>query len=144
MVPNAAIYNEAFAELWHALDSEHNFNQIELDDDMEKLARDFYRDLSADTVRSEDDYLAVVEHYLPQFFPGFNFQTKRRVYRHRLDTELDFVVTCTTPYGVEAILLCGETKLKEGGAGSGPVQALFAYRRAYVNPAVSEESFLCG
>ncbi|PIL30486.1 transporter [Ganoderma sinense ZZ0214-1] len=135
LVPNAAIYVPAFAEMWHALDSDQNFAQIELDSDIEDLVRTFYRELSAGTVKTEDDYLNVLERLFPRLFPGCQFHKKYRLCRkNQCEAEMDFAVTCITPYGEEAILVSGETKHRDGNAGSGPTQALYVYRRMCINP----------
>ena len=125
----------------HAFSSEENLFQVELDADLEILVKGLCRELASASVVSEEAYMVVVERYFTRiFFPWARFQKGYRIVRNsKCEVELDFAITCLTPYGEEAILLAGEAKYREGNGGSGPTQALYGYRRVCVNPAVSEK-----
>lgn len=144
--PNAAIYHPPLAKMFHVFSSEDNLSQVELDIDIELLVKGLCRELAKESVVDEDTYMNVVEKYLTRvFFPWARFHKKYRLVRNgKCEVELDFAVTCLTPYGEEAILLAGEAKYREGNGGSGPSQALYGYRRVCINPSVSENICLDG
>ena len=98
-------------------------------------------DLAVYSVKTEDNYLSVLVKHLPRLLPSnLRFHKKYPVRRpDKQDAELDFVITCVTPYDVEIAVVVGETKHREGNGGSGPSQALYGFRRLFLTPNVSRK-----
>ena len=139
--PNVAIYVRAFAEMWHTLNNDQKLSEVVVDKGLEDIVEEFCMDLAAHSVKTEDDYLAVLAKHFPRLLPlNLRFHKKYPVRRpDKPDAELDFVITCTTPYGEEIPLVIGEAKHREGNGGSGPSQALYGFRRLFLHPQVSRK-----
>ena len=132
--PGAALYHPAFAKMWHTLSSDQNLSQVRVDADMEDSVWELRRALCRMDVRDEEESLDTLKKHFSRLFPGTTFHKKYSVLRDgKLVAALDFAVTCSTPYGVEAVIVAGA---------AGPTQALYGYRRASLAEGVSKTSRL--
>lgn len=140
--PNVGIYFQPFAEMWSTFHDEQKLSQVKVDSDMEDIVEDLCLDLAANTVKIEDDYMEVIGKQFPRLLPrGCTFKKKYRLQRPGArEAELNFAVTCVTPYGEEITLLVGEAKFEDGNGGCGPSQALYGYRRVFILPQVNDRA----
>ncbi|PIL30482.1 hypothetical protein GSI_07181 [Ganoderma sinense ZZ0214-1] len=138
--PHVSLYHPGLAFMRHALMTDKHLSRVKLDEDMELIVRKLLHELSNTVIKNEEDYMDVMEGFFKKLFPSSKMTFHRKYTIHRRgkkDTELDFVVTCRTPYGEDAILVAGEAKFRDGNGGSAPTQALFGYRRIHLESFIS-------
>ena len=135
--PSACLYHKAFAMLSHALADDKALCEVDLDQDITFALFKLHRELAQPTLVDEKTYMDVLEKYLPPLFPGTTFH--RRYPIPNCDAVLDFAFTCTSPYGVEAVVVTGGVDFSECSGGSAITQALCGYRRVCIGIEVSKQ-----
>ena len=133
--PSAGLYHEAFARLLHEF---ANDKDVRLEADIPSIMSKLRHALAQPEVVDEEKYMDALEKYLPLLFPGTKFHRKYPIPRGRSpDAVLDFALTCTSPYGVEVVVVVGEAKWSEGVGGVALTQGIYGYRRVFIGIEVS-------
>lgn len=133
--PSAGLYHKAFARLSCEF---ANDNKVQFELDIPPILSKLRHVLAQPEVVDEETYMDILEKYLPLLFPGTTFHRKYPIPQGKNpDAVSDFALTCTSPYGVEVVIIVGEAKWSEGTRGIALMQGLYRYRHIFIGIEVS-------